>query len=267
MKLTKEIRIRLAARLMAKATEKHAPGLLKRIKDLSSELEGAHLEHVKALLPEVPEKRYGQLIQEGLVTATAHAATDVYHPKREKGRLSSAHTNANRGFSKLSSPITSTEAGEIRAALRDNKAWSNLYNLLNIRKAGYDTCLRFDLDLKYSRTLPSFRDHKCVMLLNLEPEHIKGLEPVQKDYLLRVAPLYEKLRQLVSDLEGVLTAGLDYFFEVLDLLAACNTRKQLEDLFPEAAKLLPQPAPKRQDVVPVELAAKVRQRLEQGVPA
>lgn len=38
MKLTKEIRIRLAARLMAKATEKHAPGLLKRIKDLSSEL-------------------------------------------------------------------------------------------------------------------------------------------------------------------------------------------------------------------------------------
>lgn len=54
--------------------------------------------------------------------------------------------------------------------------------------------------------------------------------------------------------------------QAMDVLQACRTSRQVEDLFPEAAKLLPQPVKNGKALAPTELAANVRNMLNQGVP-
>lgn len=67
-------------------------------------------------------------------------------------------------------------------------------------------------------------------------------------------------------LVAILKAAMDMYDETMSVLLACTTSRQLEDLLPEAAKLVPQPPAKSQAVMPSELAAKVRGMIETGIP-
>lgn len=67
-------------------------------------------------------------------------------------------------------------------------------------------------------------------------------------------------------LKTILSASIAMYDEAMSVLLACTTSRQLEDLLPEAAKLVPQPAAKSQSVMPSELAAKVRGMIETGIP-
>ncbi|MCY1461710.1 hypothetical protein D9M71_793930 [compost metagenome] len=64
----------------------------------------------------------------------------------------------------------------------------------------------------------------------------------------------------------MITAAVNFRRQAMDVLLACKTSRQLEDLFPEAAKLLPRPVKATQSVAPTELAANVRNMLAQGIP-
>lgn len=67
-------------------------------------------------------------------------------------------------------------------------------------------------------------------------------------------------------LTEVLRAGAEFRKECDAILTACKSLKQLEDLFPEAAKLIQAPLPKRTEIVPVEAANALRLKLAAGVP-
>ncbi|AVK28929.1 hypothetical protein CSB85_3712 [Pseudomonas aeruginosa] len=71
---------------------------------------------------------------------------------------------------------------------------------------------------------------------------------------------------ICSELESVVEAGLAFRSQAMDVLLACRTSRQVEDLFPEAAKLLPQPVKQDKALAPTELAANVRSMLSKGVP-
>ncbi|EMO9523705.1 hypothetical protein RJ634_006291 [Pseudomonas aeruginosa] len=68
------------------------------------------------------------------------------------------------------------------------------------------------------------------------------------------------------DLAGVIEAAIAFRAQAMSVLLACRTSRQVEDLFPEAAKLLPQPVKEERALAPTELAANVRNMLSQGVP-
>ena len=80
-------------------------------------------------------------------------------------------------------------------------------------------------------------------------------------------PIHETLALLCAqELQGVMKGAEAFRAQAMDVLLACRTSRQVEDLFPEAAKLLPQPVKIEKAVAPTELAANVRGMLNAGVP-
>jgi len=80
-------------------------------------------------------------------------------------------------------------------------------------------------------------------------------------------PTLETLALLVcTEIAGVIDAAVVFRAQAMDVLQACRTSRQVEDLLPEAAKLLPQPVKNEKALAPIELAANVRHMLTQGVP-
>ncbi|MNN95063.1 hypothetical protein D3C81_2138080 [compost metagenome] len=70
-----------------------------------------------------------------------------------------------------------------------------------------------------------------------------------------------------ADLLAIFTAAYEFREKASDILNSCRTSAQLEQLFPEAAKLLPQPVKRRSnELAPVELVQSVRGLMEKGVP-
>ncbi|MCY1309652.1 hypothetical protein D9M70_597680 [compost metagenome] len=101
----------------------------------------------------------------------------------------------------------------------------------------------------------------------LEPENVDRCTPEHRELIKALIPRAKRAKELTGRMLEILEEALVYRGECLDLLNACRTRKQLEELFPEAAALLPAPEPKVKALVPTELAAKVRKQLKEGVPA
>lgn len=94
-----------------------------------------------------------------------------------------------------------------------------------------------------------------------------GAVPRLSRMVLITEPVQESLALLVcSELTGVIDAAVDFRAQAMSVLLACRTSRQVEDLFPEAAKLLPQPVKNERAMVPTELATNVRNMLSQGVP-
>lgn len=90
--------------------------------------------------------------------------------------------------------------------------------------------------------------------------HLKGMDVITEPTLEALALLCRQ------DLQGVMKGAEAFRAQAMDVLLACRTSRQVEDLFPEAAKLLPQPVKNEKALAPIELAANVRGMLSAGVP-
>ncbi|MFI2810173.1 Nmad5 family putative nucleotide modification protein [Microbulbifer sp. JSM ZJ756] len=91
------------------------------------------------------------------------------------------------------------------------------------------------------------------------PDMNEGNVVTDPDLLADIDALQERVKHLFS-------AVRDFHFQTETVLASCRTAKQMRELFPEGAKLLPQPQAPRQDLAPTELAASVTDMLRRGVP-
>lgn len=102
-------------------------------------------------------------------------------------------------------------------------------------------------------------------VLNLKSS--TGSVPLMNRMNVITDPVLESLALMIcADLAGVIEAALEFRDQAMSVLLACRTSRQVEDLFPEAAKLLPQPVRDERALAPTELAANVRNMLVQGVP-
>jgi hypothetical protein len=90
--------------------------------------------------------------------------------------------------------------------------------------------------------------------------------PRFNDYGVISGKLLAEYGECCDRLVGILEASVSMYDEAMSVLIACTTSRQLEDLLPQAAKLVPQPAAKGQAVMPSELATKVRGMIETGIP-
>ena len=264
MTLTKAIRAELADKLTIKAINKHAAKLGSEAESLGKAMEDAHRAHLLNVMPEVPPSRYSDLIRLGVFTSTLSGADNVVYPKRrEDGSLTT--WSESPACAKIGK-VSQAEGELLKGAALKNSNWSKFFDQFSVAVYSHSSEARIYMEPRLSCTLPDFRGRSSVYLPCLEKENSDSWSESYKSYAMTMAQLLSKAGELSKKVAEILWLALKYREEVLDLLNACKTVKQLRELFPEAAALLPAPPEKIMALVPTELAAKVRKQLKEGVP-
>lgn len=109
------------------------------------------------------------------------------------------------------------------------------------------------------RVMPTSLGYNWIIKSDFTRPRIYGHDKVEGQLLLGIEAVDKLLREVIAE-------AAKFRVECEAVLFSCKTLKQLEDLFPEAAKLIPQPERKRTDLIPVEAAKALRLKLAAGVP-
>jgi hypothetical protein len=85
-----------------------------------------------------------------------------------------------------------------------------------------------------------------------------------------IIPLNDDLQKPITDLAEwfvkIYQAAMQFHRQTMSVLDSCRTSRQLENIFPEAAALLPKPEQKVvNEVAPIELVSKIQTMLKQGI--
>lgn len=226
--ITNEMRAKVADELTVKAVSKHGPRLAKALQKLNALYWGQHLAAVDALL-QIDRARWPELIAAGVIQATASVIPRI----AQKGNLAS---------------FTSRRSDSRDAVIRR----------LVLNSPAYSTVSQFvKKESRYSSESDAFW---FISEIGSIPR-LNDMDVVNADSTIakQAAKLYEELR-------AVFEAADKFRSDVESILMSCRTSRQLFDLFPEAAVLLPQPVKTGSELAPVELVDSVRGMLSKGVP-
>ena len=91
-------------------------------------------------------------------------------------------------------------------------------------------------------------------------------EAINKAALLEDRELITRIKAVCLRQQELITTILNFHRKTMMGLNACRTAKQMRELFPEGAKLLPKPIERTTDLAPKELAESVTKMIQQGVP-
>ena len=227
--LSKEMRTKVADELTIKAVEKHGARIGKKLVKINDEFWQRHLAKVAQILTLEPA-RYPELIQAGLLTATTSCTPEG--PGR-KGLIKFAMTDRSSGAEELAVfklVLRSQPFSQVADFIKAERYYETHYRLVFVSKAG---------------SVPMLR----------EMEQID-----EQNKLLKAA---EAIR---IEMAEVMKAAVEFRSKTMDILNSVRSSRQLTDLFPEAANLLPPPVKTRTEVAPTELVDSVRSMLNKGIP-
>lgn len=231
--ITHAMREEVATKLTLQAVQQHGPRIAGDLETLNSQFWAKHCDAVDAL-PGLDKAHWAELIQVGAVTATA--SCEPHYLKLREGE--------------------EPRETQLVAVYKEYKA--DARNTLIAKVLGSTA---FE---GVSRYLASQR-YEGNWVLNLKSP--TGAVPRMTKMAVITDPVLESLALMACrDLAGVIEAAIAFRAQAMSVLLACRTSRQVEDLFPEAAKLLPQPVKEERALAPTELAANVRNMLSQGVP-
>lgn len=261
MTITKEIRRVLALTLTTQAMQKHAEALDKQVIELNKQFTNIHRCHLKDLLPGVSFESWPLMLQEKVANPVKYLSYRVATWSADAGHGSKA---LGRVTSEV--PVPDGFTYGLKDALLRQLGWTNVLSSMPINRHHHTSRMEVQFLAHLEEVMPVFHGHDSIELPAQEVASPAPLEKLTRGELLRrLVPTVEALARRWMD---ILTEACEYHDQIQQLLEACRTRKQLQDLFPEAAELLPQPeAKKGTGLAPVELAAKVRRMLREGVPA
>lgn len=231
--ITNAMRDKVATQLTIQAVAQHGPRIAADLAALNDQFWAKHRAAVEAL-PGLSKKHWPDLILAGVVTATA-TCTPSYMQQRE----------GKDPYEQKLVAVYKIYKEDARNALVARVLGST----------GFEDVSRY---LERER----YEGHWVIGL-----KSPTGGVP-RLHYMERIIdPALESLALLIcSELAGVIDAAVAFREQAMSVLQACRTSRQVEDIFPEAAKLLPQPVKNDKALAPTELAASVRNMLSQGVP-
>lgn len=231
--ITNAMRNKVADQLTVKAVAQHGPRIAADLAALNQQFWAKHVAAVEAL-PGLSKKHWADLIQAGAVTATASCEPTFMQPRKDNDPSEQQLVAVYKHYKE-----------DARNALVAQVLGST----------AFEGVRRYLERQQYDR-------HWVIGL-----KSPTGAVPRLNNMRLITDPALESLALLIcSELAGVIDAAVAFRAQAIDVLVACRTSRQVEDLFPEAAKLLPQPAKNEKALAPTELAANVRNMLNQGVP-
>ena len=233
--ITNAMRERVARQLTLQAVAQHGPRIAADLEALNRQFWAAHIARVEAL-PGLDRKHWADLILAGAVTATASCQI-TYKKQRDEDRypVSTPFIAAQRKYN-------NDDYNSLLACILASAAFEGVNRLLELDRHGGQSVL----------TIHLIHTHGVPRLIGMQSITDPGLETLAS--------------LICGDLNNVIQSAYAFHQQALDVLAACRTSRQVEDLFPEAAKLLPQPAKQTKTLAPTELADSVRAMLKQGVP-
>lgn len=244
IQLTNTIREHIASMLMYEATKPKAADLIARVTKLNDKFWRTHVERVTEM--GITSDKWPDLIANGVCTSVLTTVPVYYETKLGQYRSSYSEDASTRvyGVYTNKSSLTTPDQSMLVRNLLSSDAFAPLNKFITTEyKLNYD----FKLKFVAPATVP----------------RINGMSTKT----IEVAGIHQPMGELCADINEVIRAALDFRKQALELLRACRTSKQLEELFPEAMRFLPAEAQKkRQDIAPVELAANVRSMLNKGVP-
>lgn len=231
--ITNVMRDNVANKLTLQAVAQHGPRIAADLATLNQQFWAQHCAAVEAL-PGLDKKHWHELIQAGAVTATSSCQPQYL-------KLSDGKDPKETQLVAIYKEYKADTRNALIVRMLDSSAFAGVSRYLV--KARYD-------------------GH---WIINLESQ--AGSVPRLVRMALITDPVLETMALMAcADLAGVAEAALAFRAQAMDVLMACRTSRQVEDLFPEAAKLLPQPVKNEKALAPTELAANVRKMLSQGVP-
>lgn len=228
--LTKEMREKLADQLTGLAIAKHAPKIGAILKKLNASYWDEHLVKVDGIL-KLDRARHAELIQAGIVTAASTAVPAVENIELIRIAEGSRGTLAEQIFDGLKMVLRS-----------DAYQKAGVSDFLKTHRYSHAYSLTFKSD---SGSVPRLND-------------MEKIEPSNK--------LVSRAQKVGADLVAICLAAHEFKSKTVDILNSCRTSRQLVDLFPEAAKLLPEPVKRNTELAPVDLVNSVREQLKTGVP-
>lgn len=252
--LNKTVRENLALKLALQAVSRHGPALGRLAKHLKKDHTAVYVARLRAIEPDITLKRWEDLIQKGLVRGYS-GSNDLNHTyiKQVEGKEDVLDTKTfTSGY------LASFSSKDPMRALHQRF----------IKELDSATGFSALLSLMYRRYLIGECHPRLLFRTPSQPglPYVQGAGTLDHTNPIE-AKLIEDYQAITARLYRIMTEGWSYLEQCLELLNACKNDKHLEDLFPEAAKLLPPPVRNTQSMVPVELAAKVRKMLETGVPS
>lgn len=229
--ISNEMRERVVDKLTQQAVAKHGKRIGAALKKLNEQFWADHMKKVDQLL-QVDPKRYPELIAAGVIAATT---TESPHVPKAGSPLKFSYSNNSRY-------PESVRAGEIMKLVLISSEFLQVAAF--VKKNDYHNAY----ELRFSSQTGSVPRLNNMNELDAESKIVK------------------QAKKIHAELSEIFAAADDFHQKAADILASCRTSRQVEDLFPEAAKLLPQPAKKTQALAPVELVDSVRSMLSKGVP-
>lgn len=232
--INQSMRDQVANTLTLQAVAHHGPRIADDLAALNTQFWAAHRIKVEAL-PGLNKKHWAELIQVGAISGTATCTPSYEEPRDEGSPRTVAFVAAAYDYRDEARTI-------LVARLLSSPAFEGVQRYL-VENSRYERGWKIHL-VSTTGSVP----------------RLYGMEGITD-------PALETLGLMIcTELESVIQAAMAFRSQAMDVLLACRTSRQLEDLFPEAAKLLPQPVKNEKALAPTELAANVRSMLTQGVP-
>lgn len=230
--ITNAMRDKVANKLTMQAVAQHGPRIAADLAALNDQFWIKHRAKVEAL--GLYELKWSELIQAGAVAATATCEPYYLKPRDGEEPRETQLVAVNKEYK-------ADARNALVAMLLESTAFEGV-----------------------NRHLASQR-YEGHWVLNLKST--TGAVPRLTKMAVITDPVLEPMALMAcADLSAVVKAAVAFRAQAMDVLQACRTSRQVEDLFPEAAKLLPQPVKNERALAPTELAATVRSMLSKGVP-
>lgn len=226
--LSNELRERVVDQLTQQAVAKHGKRIGAALKKMNEQFWKDHAASLDRVL-QIDTKRYPELIAAGVFAATT-TVTPTVSGKGEIIRISySSHNKADQRKAEIAKLVLrSSEFGSVADFIK--------------RQSHYNV---FELRFTSSASVPRLNDMHVIE---------------------SSCKMATQAAALQEDLKKIFEAADDFREKAIDILRSCRTSRQLTDIFPEAAKLLPQPEKKSHALAPIELVDNVRQMLTNGIP-
>lgn len=231
--INQAMRDTVADKLTVQAVAQHGPRIGADMKGLNDQFWARHRAACEAL-PGLDKKHWAALIQCGALSATASADVKVFEQLEDRSRrvelICIHHHYKDEVHNTLARKVIgSTAFSTVKQHLTEGRNYNRGWFLKLSSPSG---------------AVPRLNDMEVIT------------DPAQETVALLIC----------QELTEVIDAAKRFRAQAMDVLMACRTSRQVEDLFPEAAKLLPQPVKNEKALAPTELAASVRSMLSAGVP-
>ncbi|QBJ04517.1 DNA polymerase [Pseudomonas phage Lana] len=266
MNITNEVKKHLIAEMIRHAAKRQAAPTAKAAKALDKLWRQLFAKHIELKIPEVPQARWAELIQEQIFSGMKGVVYLVTNKVGDKH-----NTTENTELGKIAVGYASKQKereadkdkwDEVRRAV--SAEWGGFLNFTSVYTGGYD----FHYSWKTSHAdLPSIRGlghifHPDVVMTDKNDPRLP--------YSKAAYQLSLQVDRLMASFLAVLKAAGEMHDDLTKILASIRTLKQLQDQFPEAVDFLPEEFTSKvrnvKQVADPRLVSRARTMLMTGIP-